>query len=58
MRKIDSSGKALWSVSFSDRADARSRPNGFSTTTRAFVDTPPCWRRSTTVGNMLGGIAR
>ena len=35
MRKISSSGKTRWSEAFSSRALARSRPNGFSTTTRA-----------------------
>ena len=37
MRKIDSSGKAVWRILLSDCADARSRPKGFSTTTRASV---------------------
>ena len=35
MRKIASSGKTARSVAFSERADSRSRPNGFSMTTRA-----------------------
>jgi len=35
MRKIASSGKRAARVRLSARADARSRPNGFSTTTRA-----------------------
>ena len=35
MRKMRDSGSARCSVAFSARADARSRPNGFSTTTRA-----------------------
>jgi len=39
IRKIESSGneRATW---FSARADARSRPNGFSTITRAFFANP------------------
>ena len=40
MRKIDASGKTLWSVWLSARAEARSRPNGFSTATRACVAQP------------------
>ena len=35
MRKIAASGNDSCSVAFSSRADARSRPNGFSTTRRA-----------------------
>ena len=35
MRKMSDSSKTLCSVAFSARADARSRPNGFSRTTRA-----------------------
>src|SRR5207248_2186826 len=35
MRKMRDSSKAPCSVAFSARAEARSRPNGFSTTTRA-----------------------
>ena len=34
------SGKTAWSVRFSSRADARSRPKGFSRTTRA-LSAPP-----------------
>ena len=41
------------------RADARSRPNGFSTTTRApRAQHPASARCSTTTGNIAGGIAR
>ena len=40
MRKIDDSGKTLCSVSLSARAEARSRPNGFSTMTRASLAQP------------------
>ena len=39
-------------------AEGRSRPNGFSTITRALAAQPACARPSTTVSNMLGGIAR
>ena len=37
MRKMASSGKTSRSTRFSSRADARSRPNGFSMIARAFV---------------------
>ncbi len=36
MRKIASSGKTDRATLFSAQAEARSRPNGFSTMTRAF----------------------
>ena len=35
MRKIESSGKTECATRLSSRAEARSRPNGFSTMTRA-----------------------
>ena len=35
MRKIESSGNADLAMRFSSRAEARSRPKGFSTMTRA-----------------------
>ena len=58
MRKTDSSGNTLWMTSSSSVADARSRPNGFSTTMR-----PPLWRSTfampcTTSSKSDGGIAR
>ena len=37
MRKIESSGNAERATRLSSRAEARSRPNGFSTITRARV---------------------
>jgi hypothetical protein len=58
MRKIELSGENWCSVLLSERADARSRPNGFSTTTRAFFVRPASASLPITVGNVLGGIAR
>ncbi len=58
MRKIAGSGNTEWSTRLSSCADARSRPNGFSTMTRASFAQPDFPRPSTTVGNRLGGIAR
>ena len=58
MRKMLASGKAWCSVSFRELAEARSRPKGFSTMTRAFCVQPACWSCWTTAGNMLGGMAR
>ena len=58
MRKTRSSGKTSWSVRLSARADSRSRPNGFSTITRASSAQPAPASCFTTTGNMLGGIAR
>ena len=46
------------SVAFSSCADARSRPKGFSTTTRAPSMGIVLPRSSMTGGNTLGGIAR
>ena len=40
------------------RAEARSRPNGFSSTTRAPLAQPLRPSDSTTAGKRLGGIAR
>jgi hypothetical protein len=57
MRKIRCSGKAECSVSFNSRADARSRPNGFSTTIRPRSFRPTEASEFTTVGNADGGIA-
>jgi hypothetical protein len=45
-------------VRLSARADARSRPNGFSTTMRAPSAQPELPSPSITDGNALGGIAR
>ncbi len=58
MRKIASSGNTERSVRLSARAEARSWPNGFSTTTRASSAQPACCSPLTTVPNRLGGIAR
>jgi NADH:ubiquinone oxidoreductase subunit len=58
MRKIDSSGKTRRIVSLRARAEARSRPNGFSTMIRAPSVQRAAVRLSTTAGNMLGGMAR
>ena len=58
MRKMLCSGKTSWRVSFSARAEARSRPKGFSTITRACSAQLAPARFSTTTGNMLGGMAR
>ena len=58
MRKIAFSAKTLVKVSLSCFADAVSRPNGFSTTTRAPVAQPVVPSSSTTCGNTLGGIDR
>ena len=58
MRKMRDSSKAPCSVAFSARAEARSRPNGFSTTTRALraqLDRPS---PPTTVSNRLEGMAK
>jgi hypothetical protein len=58
MRKIAGSGNTAWSTRLSSRADARSRPNGFSTITRASFAALDLPRPSTTVANKLGGMAR
>ena len=42
MRKIESSGKCCCRIALSSRADLRSRPNGFSSTTRALRDAIGC----------------
>ena len=58
MRKMLDSSKTVCRILLSSRAEATSRPKGFSTTTRAFCAAPelPSW--VTTGANMLGGIAR
>jgi hypothetical protein len=58
MRKTDDSGKARWSTWFSSRAERRSRPKGFSTTTRAPLVSPSASRRATTSSKRDGGMAR
>ena len=58
MRKIESSGKTLRATAFSARAEARSRPNGFSTMTRALSASPAAPSPWITVSNRAGGIAR
>ena len=40
MRKIEFSGNAAWATRFNSLAEARSRPNGFSTMTRASFASP------------------
>ena len=58
MRKIDDSGNTVRAIAPSSTAEARSRPNGFSTMTRAFAASPAAPRLSITVANSDGGIAR
>ncbi len=58
MRKIADSSKAWCSVWLSARAEARSRPNGFSTMRRAPLAAPDLASPSQTVPKTLGGIAR
>ena len=58
MRKISSSGKYRWSTPFSSREEGRSRPKGFSTTTRAPPARPAPARPEATSSNRLGGMAR
>ena len=58
MRKMLDSSNTVCSVAFSDRADARSRPNGFSTTIRAPDVHPALPSPLATVSNMAGGMAR
>jgi hypothetical protein len=58
MRKIADSGNADRRTLSSCRAEARSRPNGFSTTTRAPRASPSPRSPSVTVANSEGGMAR
>ena len=58
MRKTEDSGKTLCSVWLSSCADAKSWPKGFSMMTRAWLAQPVRPSAATTVGNMLGGMAR
>lgn len=58
MRKMESSANADLRIPLSFRAEARSRPNGFSTITRALSAHPARSNPVTTVPNNAGGIAR
>ena len=58
MRKIDSSGNTERAMRFRLRAEARSRPNGFSTMTRAPAARPAAPSPRMTVAKSAGGIAR
>ena len=58
MRRICSSSSTSHSSSFSFRAESRSWPKGFSSTTRAFSVSPAPARFLTTVPNSDGGISR
>ncbi len=58
MRKILRSGNRASRVALSARAEARSRPKGFYTITRAPCAPPVDPRCSMTTGNTLGGMAR
>ena len=58
MRKIRSSGKDWWSTALSSLADSRSRPKGFSTTTRPRLVSPTASSDSITSGKAEGGMAR
>ena len=58
MRNTEDSGKTACRTRFRSSADARSRPNGFSTITRAPALQPEEPRPWTTTSNRLGGIAR
>ena len=58
MRKMRSSGNASWRTAFNCSADARSRPNGFSTTTRPRRLRPTLASDWVILGNAVGGMAR
>ena len=58
IRKIESSGNTARATALSSRADARSRPNGFSTMTRAPSARPAAPSPWITVSNRDGGMAR
>src|SRR4029450_11498174 len=58
MRKMRSSGRWRCRIVFSSRAEAWSRPKGFSTITLASWMQPPLASPSVTVANMLGGGGR
>src|SRR5580698_1657106 len=55
MRNIEDSSKTSCKVASSCRALARSRPNGFSTITRASSAQPEAFSPCATLANMLGG---
>src|SRR6266511_328111 len=57
IRNTLDSGRYLRSTRFSSLAEARSRPNGFSTTRRAPRALPEAASPLVTVANMLGGVA-
>jgi hypothetical protein len=54
----DRLGKRVVQGRIEASADARSRPNGFSTIRHACAAHPDCARPDATVPNKLGGIAR
>ena len=58
MRKIESSGNTDRATRLSSRAEARSRPNGFSTMTRACSARFAAPSPLITVSKSEGGIAR
>ena len=58
MRKIELSSNTFCSARLMVRALARSRPSGFSTTTRAPAAQPEAPSFSVTGTNRLGGMAR
>ena len=58
MRKMWSSSKASWSTAFSSRALSRSRPKGFSTTTRPRRFNPTAASDPMISWKALGGMAR
>ena len=58
MRKIESCGNTVCATWLSSRADARSRPNGFSTMTRACSAKFAAPSPLITVSKSEGGIAR
>ncbi len=58
MRNIESSINTERAMRLSSRADARSRPNGFSTMTRAFSAKPESPSPLIIVSKSAGGMAR
>ncbi len=58
MRKIESSGNTDCATRLSARAEARSRPKGFSTMTRAPSARPAAPSPWITVAKSEGGMAR
>ena len=57
MRNTADSSKCSWMVALSSSAEARSRPNGFSTTRRAPWLSPTEARPLATQANIDGGMA-